>query len=249
MTATQQILLGSGGGSKATFVDDVFSTYLWRGNGSNSATRTMSNGVDLAGEGGMVWIKNRTTNNTEAKIVDTVRGLTGSSPYYVIPSESTAQGDRNWNWSFLNNGFSFNQDYGDINGNNEDYASWTFRKAEGFFTCLTYTGNATNRGILHDLGSQPGMMIIKKTSGSDPWHVWHKGLSNNTKTLSLDSSGGESGNASVFNSTAPTATQFYLGTSGHSNENNQQYICYLFADDAQLFGEDSDKSIIKCGGG
>jgi hypothetical protein len=37
-----------------TYVEDVFSTYLYTGNGS---TQTITNGIDLDGEGGMVWIK------------------------------------------------------------------------------------------------------------------------------------------------------------------------------------------------
>ena len=37
-------------------VEDVFSTYLYTGNGT---TQTITNGIDLAGEGGMVWLKNR----------------------------------------------------------------------------------------------------------------------------------------------------------------------------------------------
>jgi hypothetical protein len=40
----------------AVYVEDVFSTYLYTGNGS---TQTITNGIDLAGEGGLVWIKRR----------------------------------------------------------------------------------------------------------------------------------------------------------------------------------------------
>jgi hypothetical protein len=34
------------------YVDDVFSTYLYTGNG---ATQAITNGIDLAGKGGMAW--------------------------------------------------------------------------------------------------------------------------------------------------------------------------------------------------
>jgi hypothetical protein len=37
-----------------TLIEDVFSTYLYTG---NSSTQTITNNIDLAGEGGMVWIK------------------------------------------------------------------------------------------------------------------------------------------------------------------------------------------------
>ena len=222
MAASQQILLGQGA-SKKTYVEDVFSTYVYKGTNTGN---TITNGIDNS-KGGLLWTKARTVGESHT-LFDTER----ASNKAIYSNGTEGAETRNFNLSFLSDGFSWNTTDGMVNNVSHTYAAWNFRKAKGFFTCMTYTGNATNRGILHDLGSQPGMMIIKKTSGSDPWYVWHKGLSNNTKTLSLDSSGGESGNASIFNSTAPTATQFYLGTNGHSNENNHEYICYLFADDA-----------------
>ena len=59
---TRLLMQGAAGaaGSK-TYVDDVFSTYLYRGNNS---TQTITNGVDLEGEGGLVWIKDRDQNYT-----------------------------------------------------------------------------------------------------------------------------------------------------------------------------------------
>ena len=35
-------------------VEDVFSTYLYTGTG---AAQTITNGIDLDGEGGLVWVK------------------------------------------------------------------------------------------------------------------------------------------------------------------------------------------------
>ena len=45
---------GAAGG--ATYVDDVFSADLYLGNGG---LQQMDNGIDLAGEGGLVWFKRR----------------------------------------------------------------------------------------------------------------------------------------------------------------------------------------------
>ena len=42
----------------AADVAEVFSTYLYTGTGS---AQTINNGIDLAGEGGIVWIKDRGT--------------------------------------------------------------------------------------------------------------------------------------------------------------------------------------------
>ncbi len=46
---------GSAGGAGLD-VDEVFSTFLYEGN--NSA-QTITNGIDLSGEGGLVWTKAR----------------------------------------------------------------------------------------------------------------------------------------------------------------------------------------------
>jgi hypothetical protein len=55
-------LLGASVSAAPVYVEDVFSTYLYTGNGS---TQTITNGIDLSGEGGLVWIKDR-TSSTEA---------------------------------------------------------------------------------------------------------------------------------------------------------------------------------------
>ena len=47
-----QAAAGSAGGDPL-YVEDVFSTYLYDGNGS---TQTITNGIDLDGEGGLVWL-------------------------------------------------------------------------------------------------------------------------------------------------------------------------------------------------
>ena len=58
---------GAAGG--ATYVDDVFSTYLYKGTGS---ARSINNAIDVSGEGAMVWIKSRNLGLSH-QIFDTVR--------------------------------------------------------------------------------------------------------------------------------------------------------------------------------
>jgi hypothetical protein len=41
---------------EGAYIEDVFSTYLYTGNGS---TQTITNGIDLDGEGGLVWTKKK----------------------------------------------------------------------------------------------------------------------------------------------------------------------------------------------
>ena len=60
---TRLLMQSSGGKKESTYVDDVFSTYLYYG---TTANRTITNGIDLAGEGGLTWIKSRNNTNTYA---------------------------------------------------------------------------------------------------------------------------------------------------------------------------------------
>ena len=67
----QQLFLGSGGALK-TYMDEVFSTHLYKG---NATARSINNGLDLAGEGGMIWNKNRSAARNSA-MHDSARGVT-----------------------------------------------------------------------------------------------------------------------------------------------------------------------------
>ena len=102
-------------------VEDVFSTYLYEGNGS---TQTITNGIDLSGEGGLVWIKNRDAADSHV-LTDTVRGATKILHSDTSAAEAT---DTDTVTAFSSTGFSLGDDV-KVNTNNESYCSWTFRKA------------------------------------------------------------------------------------------------------------------------
>ena len=201
----------SGGKKESTYVDDVFSTYLYYG---TTANRTITNGIDLAGEGGLTWIKSRNNTNTYA-LIDTVRGA-GKMLATNNSSASTVE-DLSSLSSFNANGFSLGNESGGyqrVNMNGQDYTSWSFRKTTGFFDVLTYTGNGSARTLAHSLGSIPGMIIVKKTNASDPWYVYHRSLDTTNPEnykIFLDESDTRSGaNINIWNETKPTSTHFSL---------------------------------------
>lgn len=237
---------GNAGGDNL-YVEDVFSTYLYEG---NSSTRTITNGIDLNGEGGLVWIKARTSGVTaNHSLFDTERGI-----YKWLRSNLTSA-----ELSYSNTVTAFNADGFDLGVNNqqnysgEDYASWTFRKAEKFFDVQTYTGNGSaGRTIAHNLGSTPGMLIVKCTNASSTyWIVWHSSLTGNNY-LVLNEAWGQSSNGeqNLGNNVSlipPTSTVFTVGDTTNTNANGSTYVAYLFASDAGGFGDDGSESIIKCG--
>jgi len=237
-----QAAAGAAGGA-AVYVDDVFSTYLYDGNGS---TQTITNGIDLSGEGGLTWIKSR-TNTGFHFLFDTERGAEKALSSELSDAENSRSGSLT---AFNNNGFSVGS-FAASNGSGQDYASWTFRKQPGFFDVVTYSGTGSAQNISHNLGSVPGMIIVKSTTRSDGWAVYHRNLNGGTNPeqyrIFLNTTGAESQSSVFWNDTAPTSTVFTVGTEDMVNSNGDAYVAYLFAHDEQDFGTDEDESIIKCG--
>ena len=247
-----QGMMGMGGGvpsrlltlasGEITYVDDVFSTYLYKG---NLNPRSINNGIDLAGEGGLVWTKSRTSSHRNC-FLDTERGV-----HNVLFSDSNTgtDTDNTTITSFNNNGYTMGVSAYKLNVNNESICSWTFRKCRGFFDVVTYTGNETaGRQIAHNLGSVPGMIIIKSLTSTENWTVWHRSLTSNQYLIQLNLQSKEiQGGNGPWNNTAPTSSVFTLGGDFNVNQNNQNYVAYIFAHNDGSFGEDSDEAVIKCG--
>jgi hypothetical protein len=189
----------------------------------------------------MVWLKNRDVayNNN---IFDTNRGATKRVFTNTTGAELTTAGSLT---SFNSDGFTIGTVDSGFSGSGEKIASWTFRKQPKFFDVVTYTGNGTaGRTISHNLGSVPGCIIIKKTSDTENWGVYHRSLGN-TQSLALNLT--NAAGAGFWNSTTPTSTVFTVGNQGQVNDNGQTYVAYLFAHDAGGFGLTGTDNVISCG--
>ena len=233
--------------SPSAFVDALFSCDLYEGNGDQ---QTITNGIDLSNNGGMIWFKNRTLAE-DPMIVDTVRG--GSKDLY--PNEANGEDTDGSIASFNSNGFTFLDAANKRqNFNGYSYVSWTFRKQPKFFDIVTYTGTSSLRTVSHNLGSVPGMIMIKCLShGSSNWRVYHRGVNAGSNpeeyVLILNGQNEKGNNDSMFNDTAPTSTEFTVAGDDDVNDFNDEYVAYLFAhnDNDGGFGPDGDQDIIKCG--
>lgn len=220
------------------FVEDCFSCFVYTGNGG---TQTITNGIDLAGKGGLVWIKGRNVSPNQSHFLfDTSRGSD-----YRLSTDTTNAQDNSFGSQYLtgfnSNGFSLDGRIG-VNGSTYTYASWTFRKAPKFFDVVTYTGNgSTSRQISHSLGVTPGTVIVKKTSsGGTSWLVWHRALSA-TQSLALQATDAVISGGDWWGGQLPTATTFSVGDTLRTNENGSTFVAYLFAHDTTSDG------IIQCG--
>ena len=236
--ATTKKLMGTtavGGGSLA--IEEVFSTYLYTG---TSAAQTITNGIDLAGEGGMVWLKSR-SNASNHFVVDTERG----NDKYLLTNATSAEGTSPAGsdiTSFNSDGFSFGNYNYNINFNNLTYASWTFRKAPRFFDVVTFTvGTSGSDTIInHNLGVTPGFVITKMTSTSSSWFAFHTSTPNQYLQFNATepakswtwTSDDTSIDIGAFWSTA------YAGATG---------IAYFFAHDPLGPSGDGSDGLIACG--
>ena len=215
-----------------------FSTTLYTG---TNATNSIDNGVDLANDGGLVWIKSRNSNNTSAHyLYDTERGI--NTPL----SSNTTGGDytaAEYLTSFDTTGFTLgNQDAN--NSSVDNFVSWAFKKEPSFFDVVTYTGNTVaGRLVPHSLGSVPACIIIKRLETDEGWFVYHRGmdatapenyyLQLNTTAARVD--------GTIWNDTAPTSTDFVLDADSAVNGSGETYVAYLFAHD------DAADGLIQCG--
>jgi hypothetical protein len=240
-----QAAAGNAGGTLG-YVEDVFSTYLYTGTGS---TQTITNGIDLDGEGGLVWQKRRDSADDNF-LSDTTNGLT--NPPLLISNQTGAlnyQGAYSPVNEFLSTGFNMTG----LSLNNESgnsYASWTFRKAEKFFDVVTYTGNGTTQEISHNLGSTPACIIVKNTQSSTFWAVYHGSIPAFVGFLNATNAFDTSNTQNFGNNTspvAPTDSVFTVGQQSIVNSGGETYVAYLFASDAGGFGDDGSENIIKCG--
>jgi len=235
-------LLAASGGVDKLWVDECFSAYTYTGNGS---TQTINNGIDLAGKGGMVWTKERGAVQVHC-LVDTSRGTNTALQTDGVNAGTDITGDFG---SFGASGYTLNAPavYNRLNQNSHTYVSWAFRKAPKFFDVVTYSGNnVAGRQIPHSLGVAPGMVIVKCSSSSYNWWVWHRGLTsgnyiqlNSTNAQASASAATLFGNGSV--TVDPNSSVFTVGGAIDINGAGQTYVAYLFAHDTSTDG------IIQCG--
>lgn len=216
----------------STVTVPVFSATLYVGNGTS---QTVNTGIDLSGEGGMVWIKRR-SGSTDHNINDTVRGagkqLASNQNYAEVTNTNNFA-------AFTSDGFTVGTG-SQTNAANppETHVAWTFRKAPGFFDVVSWSGNSVNgRQISHSLGSVPGMILLKNLTNTANWEVWHNTFDADDY-MGLNSNSPKYETSGPWNNTLPTSEHFTVSSDMDVNRTGDDYVAYLFADTPGL---------IKCG--
>jgi hypothetical protein len=231
---------GGGAAASPNYIEDVFSTWLYTGTG---AAQTITNGIDLAGKGGLVWEKGRSGADNH-NWQDTARGTERSLYSNQASAQTTDIGTVT---SFNSNGFSLGSNPA-MNDNGRTYASWTFRKQPKFFDIVTWTGSGANRTIAHALNAEVGFIVVKRTDASSTWVDYHRGFPSANVYSQFGTTGASYySDSTVWNNTAPTSSVFSLGSSSLVNASGGTYVAYLFAHNAGGFGLDGTQNVIVCG--
>jgi len=183
------------------------------------------------GDGGMVWIKDYGASGYSHMLYDTIRG-----PLKHISTDTNGnQGNEAGTLKAFNrDGYTLgSSNY--INKKEDKIVGYSWKKTEGFFDMVQYTGNNSSTQVIdHNLKAVPGVIMVKCLgSGSEDWAVYHSGVSdaNNDapgKQLRLNTDDAAQATSDYWNNDFPTATQFTVGNNDRVNKNGSSYIAYIF---------------------
>jgi len=214
-----------------------FNVVLYTGNGSTQSITGVGFKPDF------VWIKPRNFADNHV-VSDSTRGVNKSLATNTTAAEQTTLGVT----SFDADGFSL-PNWGNVNSNGDTFVAWCWKANGGTttagsgtnttsvtnqvntkagFSISTFTGSASAAGnFTHGLGEVPDMYIVKTTSFSDSWFVWHKDLTNTTDyAIRLNTDAAQQNLSGFWNSTAPSSTLISLGNG--ILVNNATYVAYAF---------------------
>ena len=221
-----------------------FDTLLWTGNSSSDSGTQDITGLNFQPD--FMW--NKTRGVAENYILTDV--LRGTNSFLRSNSTGAAYNPTNCYQIPLANGFRAQGDEGgEFNYTNFTYATWNW-KANGAgatneagsintiktsvsttsgFSISQWVGTGSNATIGHGLGVTPKCFIVKKTSGTSAWSVYHESVGN-TKFLNLNGTGEPTTGSTVWNNTSPTSSVFSVGTADNGNASGATYIGYFFAE-------------------
>ena len=223
------------GGAETKYVENNFSTQAYRGTG---AARSITSGVDLSTDGGLVITKNRSTTNDWMWGSPTPTTL-GTGRWITSNSIGQRQNDAQSYTAFNDDGYSIGTSAG-INGNGNDLVGYSFRKTPGILDIVEFVGNdSSSRNIPHDLGSKPGWIVIMCTTKGENKTSWHRCLYDANWVFQDAANGASNGNNAFPQH--PTATQFTIGS--YNNINGETYVAWIFGG-----GEEQGNSSVQFNG-
>lgn len=193
---------------------------------SGTGAAATVNGVGFAPD--LAFASLRASFGAESGKFDKLRGVSR----YLVTNSAVAEATDGSLLSFDMDGITLgatSTSY--INGGGGyTYINHFFKRAPGFLDEVCYTGTGVARTVAHNLGVAPELIIAKCRSAAFEWTVYSATLGNSYPLFINGTSAGTTNYGSLmWGSSAPTATQFPVGTYTGTNANGATYVAYLFA--------------------
>lgn len=209
-------------------VSQLFATTLYTG---NSSTQTITNGLDLAGKGGLVWGKSRggVAGSYGHELVDTIRGASSR----LMTDNSNGASSFTDVSSFSASGYALKYSSSLSNQSGMSMVSWSFCRSPKFFDIVTFSHtNGISTVVSTGLSCAIGMAAIKRINGDGHWFVAHRSVAG--------------GQVLLLNMTVAASASDAIAISGNSivcgaGNSTGTYVAYIWAHD------DSASGIIQCG--
>jgi len=232
------------GPNSATITSEVFEPILYTGNGTSQSISTLEFQPDFT------WIKNRDAADNHM-LFDALRGATKYLSSNTTSGENT---DAQSLSSFNSNGFSVGNNVA-VNTNAEDYVAWNWKgngsgvtntdgsitstvsaNTDAGFSIAEFTMPASGSFTVgHGLAVAPKMYILKRTTNTSSWGVWHSGLSGGTYYVLLDTTSAQVNDSTVWTS-APSSSVLNIGSAWPSSSQTAVAYCFAEVDGFSSFG-------------
>ena len=214
-----------------------FNTKLYTGTGSTQSITGVGFQPDL------VWVKDRDVTHWHT-LTDIVRGTTK----VVYTNSDTAEVTlSNGITSFDSDGFTTGNEV-KTNNNGDAFVSWNWlangsgssntdgsitstvsANTTSGFSIVKYTGAGSNATVGHGLGVTPAMIMIKATSYTQEWVVYHQSVGN-TAAMVLHLTDAKNTSSTFWQNTTPSSSAFYIGVNDKHNKSGETFIAYCFAE-------------------
>jgi hypothetical protein len=212
-------------------INPAFQAKIFSGNGAAVGDRQF---VELNFTPSMTWVRPR-NQGTLALSSNTVSDIVRNNAGVLVTDATNAQtspATTGLEQTTALNGFTVIRQTANARNNSTiNYVAYNWLQSQNYgFEIISYVGdNTSNRLIQHSLGRQPDFMIVKATSTTSNWYVWHRNFSSNTHFTTFGSIA-ESNTNSPWGTGIKTANTFEVTTGSNTiNEIGARYCAYLFA--------------------
>ena len=231
-----------------------FRALSFTGNGSTQTVTGMGFQPDI------VWIKDRDTSYQHNIYFSS--GGTGAAGWALEPSGTTAKYSLSGLTGFNSDGFVLGSNAGNnqssspnvaygwkVNDVVDDFSTNTTGTIDASYqqvnndrgmSTFVYTGSGSDATVGHGLSSAPEVVLIKTSSHTSDWPMYHKDLTNASYRMVFNTTAAENTDNNPWNGTDPTSSVISIkGDAGNVNQSGRSFLCWAMhsVDKFSKFGQ------------